>query len=184
MPLPVGGTEVQHEKPAVECVSSLPVNAHCIQVVMMLLLDRPDILIAHVGEDVRPSLVDFLCHHHHDQCSDSLTHSLDSVCQSIKYASESGNSSECACECTRTSRHFERLEDGRVVLHCLQVGGAQNKFFVAVLRRVVVDVVTLCKSAARVGWAHAPGGSDSATAIFAIISDLRNPAKTTARTNC
>jgi len=76
MTLPVGGTEVQHVKPALECVSSLPVNAHRFQVVEMLVLDGPAILIAHVGEDVRPNLVDFLCHHHYYQCSDSLTHSL------------------------------------------------------------------------------------------------------------
>jgi len=110
--------------------------------------------------------------------------------------------------CTRTSGHFESLVDGRVVLHCLQIGGAQSKFplFVVlgvilgiilgvvdgvilgvvleVLRRVVFDVVTLVGSAAHVGWAHTSSICDSATAVFPIMSVMRNSIKTTARTNC
>ena len=102
--------------------------------------------------------------------------------------------------CTRTSGHFESLVDCRVVLHCLQIGGAQSKFplFVAlgvfdgvilgvvfeVLRRAVLDVVTLFTSAAHVGWEKTSISGDPATAVFAIMSDMRNPIKTTARTNC
>jgi len=90
----------------------------------------------------------------------------------------------------------------------LQIGGAQSKFplFVVlgvilgiilgvvdgvilgvvleVLRRVVFDVVTLVGSAAHVGWAHTSDTCDSATAVFAIMSVMRNSIKTTARTNC
>jgi len=83
-PLPVGGTDVRHEQQAHGCVSSLQVNANRFQVVKMLVLDGPAILVAHVGEDVCRSLVDFLCHHHHYQC------------QSIKCARESDDSNECA----------------------------------------------------------------------------------------
>ena len=103
---------------------------------------------------------------------------------------------------------FEGLEDAGVVLHCLQVSGAQKKFLLLValgvilgvilgiildvidgvvleiLRRIVLDVVTLCSSAAHVGCAHTSSSGDPTTAVFAIISDLRNPVKTTARTNC
>ena len=108
--------------------------------------------------------------------------------------------------CTRTSGHFEGLVEGRIVLHCLQIGGAQSKLFllaalgvifgivlgvilgvileviVAVLRRVVLDVVTLFNSAAHVGWTHTSSGSDPATAVFAKMSCRFNVNQTTART--
>ena len=73
-------------------------NAQCLNVVIELVLDGPAICVENVGEDVRRSLVDVFCHHHHYQCFDSLTDSLDSASESIEYASESGDSSECACE--------------------------------------------------------------------------------------
>ena len=125
----------------------------------MLVLDGPAILVAHVAEDVRRSLVDFLCHHHHYQC------------QSIQCDSESGDSSQVTQQmshvrtviasvseqvslvspvryrCTRTSRHFESLIESRVVLHGLQVGGTQRKFplfaVLGVVLGVLLAVVTL-----------------------------------------
>ena len=86
------------------------------------------------------------------------------------------------------------LENGRIVLHGLQIGGAQSKLFLivalgvvlrvvsgVVLRvvlRVVLDVATLCSSALHV----TSSGSDPATAVFAKMSGLTNATKTTART--
>ena len=69
--LPVGGTEVRHEKSALGCVSSLPANADRVQVVEMLVLDGHVSLVALVVEDVLPSLGDLRCHHHHYQCQSS-----------------------------------------------------------------------------------------------------------------
>ena len=102
--------------------------------------------------------------------------------------------------CTRTSGHFESSVEGRIVLHRLQIGGAQSKFFLlgvigiilgiilgvvdAVLGRIVLDVVTLFVSAGHVGWAHASGGSDPATAVLAEMSCRVNLKQTTAPTKC
>jgi len=75
--MPVGGTDVVHVQQALGRVSFIPANANRCQVVEMVVLDGPAILTVHGGEDVRRSLVDFLCHHHDYQC------------QSIKCARES-----------------------------------------------------------------------------------------------
>jgi len=99
--------------------------------------------------------------------------------------------------CTRTSGHFVGLENGRIVLHCLQVGGAQSKLFLlvalgvidgvilgvilGVLLRIVLDVATPCRRAAHVGFAHTSGGGDSATTVFAKMSYRSNLETTTAR---
>jgi len=119
----------------------------------MLVLDGLAILVAHVAEDVLPSLGDLLCHHHHYQC------------QSIECDSESGDSSQVTQQmsrvgavtasvseqvshasvvryiCTRTRGHLESFIESRVVLHCLEIFGAQSKFPLLVALVVVDGVV-------------------------------------------
>ena len=98
--------------------------------------------------------------------------------------------------CTRTSGHLESLVEARIVLHCLEIGGAQSKLFLLgalgiilgiileVFLGTILDVVTLFSSAAHVEWAETSGGGDSATVVLAKMSCRFNVKRTTARTKC
>ena len=90
--------------------------------------------------------------------------------------------------CTRTRGHLQSFVESRVVLHCLEIFGAQSKFHLLVALGVVDGIVlagaTLCSRAAHVRFAHSSGGSDSKTAGFVEISCPINPAPTTARARC
>ena len=96
--------------------------------------------------------------------------------------------------CTRTSGHLESLVEGRIVLHCLQIGGAKSKLFLlgalGIILGIILEVdlgsmhdeVTLFSSASHVAWAESSGGGDAATAVFTKMSWRFNNKPTTAST--
>ena len=119
----------------------------------MLVLDGPAILVAHAAEDVRRSLDDLLCHHHHYQCqsvecggesgdSSQVTQQMSRVGTVIASVSEQvSHVSLVRYRCTRTRGHLECEVKSRVVLHCLEIFGAQSKFPLLVALVVVDGVV-------------------------------------------